>query len=706
MNKTSGGSTLTVDLLQPEEGNQFRVINLKLIEGNEAGITVSNDSLQLEIDAAAYNDQSSPLSYRYQLVSSEGPVLDRTLSFLVDASSSPATISGLSISTDEPESHQLAPELLQVNLDNNPQHSTTLTTEKPESKELPATVEAAFAETAATNKLSEDELQPVTESGELELTISNSTPILFTDSDFKFKTPPSSFELVITSQPESGQLLFNNHRLSSEQTITRSDLLTGRLKYVPEPDQPFPFSALFSYQASIQPEAIDSSPSENSVTRLIEQKPMLEGIYLAYSFNTGAGLQVIDESGHDNHASLTGNASWMTCRKHSSSTFAMDGSEGGAEIENLKTGGAMTIAAWVRFNDFEQPWSRILDFGNGPADNNIILSHQANSNGLSFRVYSGDSNQSSSLEINDFFRQEEWLHVTATVDDSGLMTIYRNGILLKSREGIVPAKCHRQGNFLGKSHWAGDGYLSGNIDDLLIINHCLDEQAVMAVYLADTVDTVMSPCFYTDSLTPDKLIGTVQPSTADHNTTFSITDDTEGYFRIDHQTGAIYSTEADTEIRSVYTFNVQAVSESVSDTVTVTVLVTAQPGQTPSKKAEVVEQSSFSAPPLSLEFLAKLVQRDESLSQSIIIEDLPEGCELEDDFERIKTDGHPVNITAWNLNQLTLTPAESTPEHFTASVVINNLDKKNREPKEPELITLDINWPEQTASILNIGPAE
>ena len=708
MNKTSGGSILKVDLLNPKESKHYKISNLKLKSGQESGITVSIDSLCLEIDSAAYQSHSELLSYSYDLISSERKNLHRQLSFLIDVSSGTAEISGLTVATALPDDSQLPQELLLINFDQSMQE---LTAEPDIAIDIDLKpVKQAEEKLETREQQDEDEDEQLTiETGNIDVTVTDSTPILFTDSDFQFQTIALSFELSILSQPESGQLLFNSRLLKAGQIINRADLLTGRLKYVPDPKQHFPVSITFSYQAAIIQAAcienLDSTYPEHK-NLLIKKTPMIEGVSLAYSFNTGAGLKIIDDSGNQNHASLSGDAHWMTCRKHSGSTFAMNGTEGFAEITHLETGGPMTIAAWVRFNDFNQPWSRIIDFGDGPAEHNIILSHIASENGLSFRVYDGDSNQYSALEITDFFQQEKWVHIAATIDNTGLMSIYRNGCLIKSKEGSVPEKSCRTGNFLGKSHWAGDGFLSGNIDDLLIINHSLDHKAVMAVYLADTVERVIEPGFYIDSLdTPNKFIGTLEVAGSSPNIVFTMIDDADGTFAVDSQTGEIRATGI-SSVQSEYHIQIQADSKDSSETLSIIILVTNHSTQGKEKPKNTSDQNVFEAPPLSLEFLSKLVQKDDTIAQSIVIEDLPEGCELEDDFERIKTDGHPINISTWNLDELTFIPAEDTPEHFTASVVINNLDKKNRELREPELITLDINWPEQTANVLNIGRSQ
>ncbi len=65
------GSTLTIDLLKPfissNMGSRQRVSHLKLVSGNETGISLSVDGCQLILDLCAYQTGNEQLHYRYRI---------------------------------------------------------------------------------------------------------------------------------------------------------------------------------------------------------------------------------------------------------------------------------------------------------------------------------------------------------------------------------------------------------------------------------------------------------------------------------------------------------------------------------------------------------------------------------------------------------------------------------------------------------------
>ncbi|MCL6268387.1 VCBS domain-containing protein [Sansalvadorimonas sp. 2012CJ34-2] len=80
---------------------------------------------------------------------------------------------------------------------------------------------------------------------------------------------------------------------------------------------------------------------------------------------------------------------------------------GDAEINDLAIGGPMSVAAWVRIDDLSNRWSRIFDFSDGEADNNIFLTHNNTSNTLEFKIYNGQGGSAdASVSVSNFFTEE------------------------------------------------------------------------------------------------------------------------------------------------------------------------------------------------------------------------------------------------------------------------------------------------------------
>ena len=170
------------------------------------------------------------------------------------------------------------------------------------------------------------------------------------------------------------------------------------------------------------------------------------------------------------HESTSGNA------------FEMDGTEGSGQIDGLVTGGSMTIATWARYDNLDGFWSRIIDFGDGQAQHNIVIAHQRNTGNLVVNFFDSD-NKPNQYMVKDFFTEGEWVHITATVDDTGFLTIYKNGTEVGSLQGSgAPAEKARTNNYIGKSNWAPDAPLDGAIDDLLIVNRDLSAAEVAKLH--------------------------------------------------------------------------------------------------------------------------------------------------------------------------------------------------------------------------------
>jgi hypothetical protein len=76
-----------------------------------------------------------------------------------------------------------------------------------------------------------------------------------------------------------------------------------------------------------------------------------------------------------------------------------------------------TVEAWVQYNSFQQSWSRIIDFGNGPGQNSIVLGHVGTSNNLGFHLYS--SAGTDIIEIPNALKIGKWTNIVVTISKSG-----------------------------------------------------------------------------------------------------------------------------------------------------------------------------------------------------------------------------------------------------------------------------------------------
>jgi len=133
-------------------------------------------------------------------------------------------------------------------------------------------------------------------------------------------------------------------------------------------------------------------------------------------------------------------------------------------------------ARWYSF----QNWSSIVDFGDGPGQENIIICNQGRSNSLIFQVYRrGVLYQACVPAILKFNEECTYL---CTVSEEGNMCIYGNGALLGSCRNLPVGDVAtvRKYMYVGKSCWPDREPFHGQIKELKIWSgHVVDWEDVV-----------------------------------------------------------------------------------------------------------------------------------------------------------------------------------------------------------------------------------
>jgi hypothetical protein len=152
----------------------------------------------------------------------------------------------------------------------------------------------------------------------------------------------------------------------------------------------------------------------------------------------------------------------------------------------------LTFSMWYRVSQKGEIWPRLFDFGNGPADNNVLVS--CLQGGLQFYVFGyGSIVHHKNWELNHM-HHNTWNHLTWTLsvtnpakdpkDPSfGQWKIYVNGLLKTTIDNMLyPYSIDRRNQYIGKSNWTADDYLDGSIGDFRIYNKVLNESQVKEVF--------------------------------------------------------------------------------------------------------------------------------------------------------------------------------------------------------------------------------
>ncbi|KOR33976.1 hypothetical protein AM228_26835, partial [Planktothricoides sp. SR001] len=135
---------------------------------------------------------------------------------------------------------------------------------------------------------------------------------------------------------------------------------------------------------------------------------------------------------------------------------------------NVNFDKGLTVEAWVWYDAF-QNYSRIIDWGNGQASDNIVFLNYGTDTKLDLDIFKGGSEQevrspSGVLELG------KWLHLAATVEPAGNVVLYKNGLPVAAGKGYLPNNINRTNNYIGKDNWNSNAYFKGKMADVRFWN--------------------------------------------------------------------------------------------------------------------------------------------------------------------------------------------------------------------------------------------
>ncbi len=124
-----------------------------------------------------------------------------------------------------------------------------------------------------------------------------------------------------------------------------------------------------------------------------------------------------------------------------------------------------TVEAWVRY-DRLQSWSPVIDFGNGPGADNVLLANQGTLSNLHLHVHrQGECHW---ISAGGVLNTGEWMHLAATIDADGRGTLYKNGRAGQSSTIPLPMNTLREKCYIGRSNWPENAYFAGRMTELRV----------------------------------------------------------------------------------------------------------------------------------------------------------------------------------------------------------------------------------------------
>ncbi len=140
-----------------------------------------------------------------------------------------------------------------------------------------------------------------------------------------------------------------------------------------------------------------------------------------------------------------------------------------------------TVATWVRL-DTTSAWRRIFDFGTGTTVN-MFLTPQSGSGTIRFAITTGGGGAEQQINGTSALPTGAWTHVAVT-KSGNVGTLYVNGVQVGQNTAMTlsPSSLgNTTQNWIGRSQYAGDPFLDGQVDDFRIYNGALSASEVQAL---------------------------------------------------------------------------------------------------------------------------------------------------------------------------------------------------------------------------------
>lgn len=218
--------------------------------------------------------------------------------------------------------------------------------------------------------------------------------------------------------------------------------------------------------------------------------PVITGLLASYPCESASGAVLPDASGNSRNASLAnGNGGGPAGFGFGEGVIgnALTLKASAQAYVQLPRGivsqlSAVTIATWVKLSS-TAAFQRIFDFGSSTGTF-MYLATSSNGGAVRFRITSDSPKKNQVLEGTSPLPVGDWVHVAVTLGDAGV-SIYLDGGLVAAQAPAVmrPSDLgNTVNNFIGRSPFAADPYLDGQVDEFRIYDHVLAPEEI--VYLA------------------------------------------------------------------------------------------------------------------------------------------------------------------------------------------------------------------------------
>jgi hypothetical protein len=214
------------------------------------------------------------------------------------------------------------------------------------------------------------------------------------------------------------------------------------------------------------------------------------GRLLNYQFNNNTN----DSSPTVANATASGGFSYVNDRfGNATSAIRLNGTNAFVEVpDGVWFDGAYSTSCWIRPETFAN-YSRIYDFGNGQANDNILACYTQGTNGRFAAQNYNAANGGTLVSATSGAALNQWSHVAVTFDGS-TTKIYLNGVLLVSGTSLNARRIYRTLNYIGRSNWASDAFAQCAFDDFMLWNRVITDTEIRVLSSDGLIDSNSPVC--------------------------------------------------------------------------------------------------------------------------------------------------------------------------------------------------------------------
>ncbi|MEV6304428.1 beta-L-arabinofuranosidase domain-containing protein [Actinoplanes sp. NPDC051861] len=201
-----------------------------------------------------------------------------------------------------------------------------------------------------------------------------------------------------------------------------------------------------------------------------------------YPFDEASGTTAVDATGNGWNATLAGGATRTAGRSGSAVLLG-----GGSAYVSLPAGilagaASFTIATWVRI-DAAATWTRVFDLGSGTGAN-MFLTPRSSAGTARYAITTGGSGGEQRIDAPAALPTGTWTHVAVT-HTGNVGVLYVNGAEV-ARNSALTVRPSALGattqNWIGRSQYAGDPYLTAAVDNLRLYSRALSASEVSQLH--------------------------------------------------------------------------------------------------------------------------------------------------------------------------------------------------------------------------------